>query len=135
MAIHIPTPTLIMKRKIFISWIGILVLIPIGIYSRHVKWIPEETGDALWAMMVFCLWRIILVKKSLRLVALISLTHSFLIEFSQQIRWSWLVSFRNTFIGHMMLGQGFLWIDLLAYLIGILLIYKLFQGIERKIII
>jgi hypothetical protein len=120
------------QRKILVSLIGIIVLIPLGLYSRHLKWIPEETGDALWAMMVFCLWRIILVKQSLRLVAIISLTHSFLVEFSQILRWSWLVSFRSTFIGHMMLGQGFLWTDLLAYLIGILLIFCLFRGMERN---
>ena len=120
------------QRKILVSLIGIIVLIPLGLYSRHLKWIPEETGDALWAMMVFCLWRIILVKQSLRLVAIISLTHSFIVEFSQILRWSWLVSFRSTFIGHMMLGQGFLWTDLLAYLIGILLIFCLFQSMERN---
>lgn len=120
------------QRKILVSLIGIIVLIPLGLYSRHLKWIPEETGDALWAMMVFCLWRIILVKQSLRLVAIISLTHSFLVEFSQILRWSWLVSFRSTFIGHMMLGQGFLWTDLLAYLIGILLIFCMFQSMERN---
>ncbi len=120
------------QRKILVSLIGIIVLIPLGLYSRHLKWIPEETGDALWAMMVFCLWRIILVKQSLRLVAIISLMHSFLVEFSQILRWSWLVSFRSTFIGHMMLGQGFLWTDLLAYLIGILLIFCLFRGMERN---
>ncbi len=120
------------RRKILVSLIGIIVLIPLGLYSRHLKWIPEETGDALWAMMVFCLWRIILVKQSLRLVAIISLTHSFLVEFSQILRWSWLVSFRSTFIGHMMLGQGFLWTDLLAYLIGILLVFCLFQSMERN---
>lgn len=120
------------QRKILVSLIGIIVLIPLGLYSRHLKWIPEETGDALWAMMVFCLWRIILVKQSLQLAAIISLTHSFLVEFSQILRWSWLVSFRSTFIGHMMLGQGFLWTDLLAYLIGILLIFCLFRGMERN---
>jgi hypothetical protein len=112
--------------------IGIIVLIPIGLYSRHVSWIPEETGDALWAMMVFCLWRIILVKKELPLIALVSLAHSFLVEFSQLIRWPWLVSFRNTFIGHMMLGQGFLWIDLLAYSIGVAIIYWVFRGLEQR---
>ena len=120
-----------MQKKILMSLIGSILLIPIGLYSRHVSWIPEEMGDALWAMFVFCLWRIILVKKSLRQVAFISLAHSFLVEFSQLIRWSWLVSFRSTFIGHMMLGQGFLWTDLLAYLIGILFIYWVFRLVER----
>ncbi|MBR1520058.1 MAG: DUF2809 domain-containing protein [Bacteroidaceae bacterium] len=121
-----------MKKKILISLIGIVVLIPTGLCSRHINWIPEETGDALWAMMMFCLWRIVLVKKGLKLVALVSLTHSFLVEFSQMIRWPWLVSFRSTFLGHMMLGQGFLWTDLLAYLLGILLVYGVFRGVEKR---
>ena len=121
-----------MKRKLLVSLVGIIVLIPIGLYSRQVSWLPDEVGDALWAMMVFCFWRIILVKKGLPFVALISLVHSYLVEFSQLICWSWLMSFRSTFIGHMMLGQGFLWIDLLAYLIGISLIYWVFHAIEQR---
>ena len=121
-----------MKRKILVSLVGIIVLIPIGLYSRHVSWLPNEVGDALWAMMVFCFWRIILVRKGLPLVALISLIHSYLVEFSQLICWPWLVSFRSTFIGHMMLGQGFLWVDLLAFLIGIFLIYWVFYAIEQR---
>ena len=121
-----------MKRKLLVSLVGIIVLIPIGLYSRQVSWLPDEVGDALWAMMVFCFWRIILVKKGLPFVALISLIHSYLVEFSQLIRWPWLMSFRSTFIGHMMLGQGFLWIDLLAYLIGISLIYWVFHAIEQR---
>ena len=123
-----------MKRKLLISLVGIIVLIPIGLYSRHISLLPDEVGDALWAMMVFCFWRIILVKKGLLFVALISLVHSYLVEFSQLIRWPWLESFRSTFIGHMMLGQGFLWIDLLAFLIGISLIYWVFHIIEQRLI-
>ena len=121
-----------MKRKILVSLVGIIVLIPIGLYSRHISWLPDEVGDALWAMMVFCFWRIILVRKGLPFVALISLIHSYLVEFSQLICWPWLVSFRSTFIGHMMLGQGFLWVDLLAFLIGIFLIYWVFYAIEKR---
>lgn len=122
----------IMKRKILISLIGIVVLIPLGLYSRHITWLPKETGDALWAMMVFCFWRIILVKSKLRTVAIVSLTHSFIVEFSQLLRWPWLVSFRDTFVGHMMLGQGFLWTDLVAYVIGIIIIYWVFKALEIK---
>lgn len=121
-----------MKRKILISLIGIVVLIPLGLYSRHITWLPKETGDALWSMMVFCFWRIILVKSKLRTVAIVSLTHSFIVEFSQLLRWPWLVSFRDTFVGHMMLGQGFLWTDLVAYVIGIIIIYWVFKALEIK---
>ena len=120
------------KRKLFIPIIGIILLIPIGLISRRIGWIPTETGDALWAMMVFCLWRIVLHNKKLPLVAITSLAHCYLVEFSQMITWRWLVSFRQTFIGHMMLGQGFLWIDLLAYSIGIIVIYMIFSKIEEQ---
>ena len=120
------------KRKLLIPIIGIILLIPIGLISRRIGWIPTETGDALWAMMVFCLWRIVLQNKKLPLVAITSLAHCYLVEFSQMITWRWLVSFRQTFIGHMMLGQGFLWIDLLAYSIGIIVIYMIFSKIEEQ---
>ena len=120
------------KSKLFTPIIGIILLIPIGLISRRIGWIPAETGDALWAMMVFCLWRIVLQNKKLSLVAITSLVHCYLVEFSQMITWRWLASFRQTFIGHMMLGQGFLWIDLLAYSIGIIVIYMIFCKIEEQ---
>jgi len=102
------------------------------LFSRQFNSIPNETGDALWAMMVFCIWRIILYKKELITVAIVSLISSYLVEFSQLITWPFLVGFRKTFIGHMMLGQGFLWIDLLAYTIGIVCVFGIFRVIEKN---
>ena len=122
-----------MKRNIIISLIGIAVLIPLGLCSRQFNSIPNETGDALWAMMVFCIWRIILHKKKLTTIAIVSLISSYLVEFSQLINWSFLVEFRKTFIGHIMLGQGFLWIDLLAYTIGIICVFGIFNFFEKKV--
>lgn len=121
-----------MKRNIIISLIGIAVLIPLGLCSRQFNSIPNETGDALWAMMVFCIWRIILHKKKLTTIAIVSLISSYLVELSQLITWSFLVEFRKTFIGHIMLGQGFLWIDLLAYTIGIICIFGIFKIFEKN---
>lgn len=120
-----------MKRKIIISLIGIAVLIPLGLISRHINCLPNEVGDALWAMMIFCIWRIILHRKPLTTVAVVSLINSFLVEFSQLITWSFLVEFRKTFLGHVMLGQGFLWADLVAYTIGISCIFGLFRLFEK----
>ena len=82
-----------MKRKIIISLIGIAVLIPLGLISRHIN--------------------------------------CFIVEFSQLITWSFLVEFRKTFLGHVMLGQGFLWVDLVAYTIGIACIFGLFRLFEK----
>lgn len=118
-----------MKRKILLSLLGIVILIPLGLFSRHLSQIPAETGDALWAMMLFCFWRIILVNKHINTVAIVSLINCYLVEFSQLLTFSWLVEVRKTFIGHMILGQGFLWIDLLAYTIGIACIWWIFRKI------
>lgn len=95
------------------------ILIPIGLLSRHFSWIPVETGDALWAMMVFCLLRAVFVKCDLRYVAIGALAFSFVDEFAQMISWQWLVNVRSTTLGHLIQGQGFAWVDLIAYTLGI----------------
>ena len=68
--------------------------------------------------------------------AVAALITSFAIEFSQMLTPDWLVKIRSTFLGHMLLGQGFLWSDLLAYTIGIAVIYGLTalirQGVMKK---
>lgn len=120
-----------MQRKIIISLIGIAVLIPLGLISRHINCLPNEVGDALWAMMIFCIWRIILHRKTLTTVAIVSLINSYLVEFSQLITWPFLVEFRKTFLGHVILGQVFLLADLLAYTIGIVCIFGIFRLLEK----
>lgn len=85
--------------------------------------IPEETGDGLWAMALFYFLRFLFINQELERIAIATFAISFAVEFSQLIRWEWLVAFRSTFIGHMLLGQGFVWWDLLAYIIGVLLAY------------
>lgn len=101
----------------------LFLIIALGLLSRKVSLLPQETGDALWAMMVFCLMRIVMPKAGLLKVSLMALAISFAVEFSQLIRWQWLVDLRSTTVGHLVLGQGFLWKDLVAYTIGIVLIY------------
>ena len=109
------------KRILYI--IAILFLILIGLSSRKISMILEETGDGLWAMALFCFLRFLFINQKLERIAIATLAISFVVEFSQLIRWDWLVAFRSTFIGHMLLGQGFVWWDLLAYIIGVLLAY------------
>ena len=122
-----------MKQKVRIGYLIALALIIVsGLLSRKVDWLPEETGDALWAVMVYCLFRVIFPMTRLLYIALGSLAVSYCVEFSQLIRWPWLVEFRSTTIGHLMLGQGFLWSDIVAYTIGIVLFYILTDYIEKK---
>ena len=124
-------------RKLRICYLaGIAVLIALGLLSRRVKFVPAACGDALWAMMVYCCFRIVLIRKPMIISAMAALITSFAIEFSQMLTPDWLVKSRSTFLGHMLLGQGFLWSDLLAYTIGIAVIYGLTalirQGVMKK---
>ena len=126
--------TVIKLRIFYLS--GIAVLIALGLLSRRVKFVPAACGDALWAMMVYCCFRIVLIRKPMIISAMAALITSFAIEFSQMLTPDWLVKIRSTFLGHMLLGQGFLWSDLLAYTIGIAVIYGLTalirQGVMKK---
>ena len=124
-------------RKLRICYLsGTAVLIALGLLSRRVKFVPAACGDALWAMMVYCCFRIVLIRKPMIISAMAALITSFAIEFSQMLTPDWLVKIRSTFLGHMLLGQGFLWSDLLAYTIGIAVIYGLTalirQGVMKK---
>ena len=124
-------------RKLRICYLaGIAVLIALGLLSRRVKFVPAACGDALWAMMVYCCFRIVLIRKPMIISAVAALITSFAIEFSQMLTPDWLVKIRSTFLGHMLLGQGFLWSDLLAYTIGIAVVYGLTalirQGVMEK---
>ena len=112
---------------------GIAVLIALGLLSRRVKFVPAACGDALWAMMVYCCFRIVLIRKPMIISAMAALITSFAIEFSQMLTPDWLVKIRSTFLGHMLLGQGFLWSDLLAYTIGIAVIYGLTALIRKGV--
>ena len=111
---------------------AVIALIALGLLSRRISGIPDACGDALWAMMVFCCWRIVLVRRPLKTVAVVALITSYIVEFSQILSFDWLVRLRSTFFGHMLLSQGFLWIVLLAYTIGIIVIYIITVFIEKK---
>ena len=123
--------TVIKLRIFYLS--GIAVLIALGLLSRRVKFVPAACGDALWAMMVYCCFRIVLISKPMIISAVAALITSFAIEFSQMLTPDWLVKSRSTFLGHMLLGQGFLWSDLLAYTIGIAVIYGLTALIRKGV--
>lgn len=120
-----------MKRLYYL--VSILFLIVMGLLSRRIPFLPAETGDALWAMTLFCFLRFVFERWRLCHVATISLSLAYLVEFSQMIRWSWLVSARSTMLGHLLLGQGFLWVDLFAYTLGIAFIWYLAYRIEQSI--
>ncbi|EKN65179.1 hypothetical protein BABA_21081 [Neobacillus bataviensis LMG 21833] len=106
--------------------IAIVTTIALGLASRKYGellpfFVAQNTGDALWAMMVYFGFRFLLVRKSLLIAILLSFLFSFGIEFSQLYQEDWINQIRGTILGGLILGKGFLTVDLIRYTVGILL--------------
>lgn len=104
-------------------FIAVVATIFLGIGSRKISFLPAETGDALYAVMIFFLLKTFFHVKKSSSIFLASFVICVLIELSQLIQTPWLNSIRATKLGALVLGNGFLWIDILAYAIGVLLAF------------
>lgn len=122
------------KRLIYL--LAIVVMIALGLSTRIFSdalphFVSHHFGDALWAAMVYFGFRTVWPHKPLRLSALLSLGFSFFIEFSQLYQADWINAIRATTPGALVLGKGFLWIDLLRYTAGVLFAWCLDQYVLR----
>jgi hypothetical protein len=113
-----------MKTRILYFFIICLVII-LGLLSRKLDFVPLFVGDILYAMMIYFIVRFLLLKADLKIITFISILTCYGIEILQLYQANWIVEIRNTTLGHLVLGQGFLWSDLLAYTFGIILCYIL----------
>jgi hypothetical protein len=114
-------------RNMRIAYIlAIFITIFLGLASRKFSdllllFVAENAGDLLWAMMVYFGFRFLLVCKSLLTAILLSFSFSFGIEFSQLYQADWINQIRGTLLGALILGQGFLTVDLIRYASGIMI--------------
>ncbi|MFI5160244.1 MAG: DUF2809 domain-containing protein [Sphingobacteriales bacterium] len=81
--------------------------------------IPLWIGDILWATMVFFIVRFLFITAPVKQVAVISLAFCYAIEFSQLYKAPWIDNLRHTLFGRLVLGDTFLWGDMLSYTVGI----------------
>ena len=114
-----------MTKRILYFVITSLVMI-MGLLSRKFMFIfPKNiapfVGDVFWAMMVYFGFRFLFPKLSLLKSFNIALIFSFGIEISQLYQSNWINSMRKTTIGGLVLGHGFLWMDLISYTIGVII--------------
>lgn len=113
-----------MKRNRWV-YVGLIILTMIlGLLSRKYgaylpDFISKYSGDTLWALMVFFIFGLIFNKDVSFKVGFIALLFSFAIEFSQLYQVGWLNNLRNTTVGALILGHGFLPSDLICYTVGI----------------
>ena len=110
------------RLNYFFITITVLVL---GLLSRKIEGIPSYFGDALYAILIYFGFRFVFINLSLKKNTAFALLFCFCIEFQQLYHASWIVNLRNTFLGHSILGQGFLWSDLLCYTIGVFVAFAL----------
>jgi hypothetical protein len=106
------------------KWLTVaIVTIALGLGSRKYAgalpgFVASYAGDTLWAVLVYALAGAIAPQARLRTRAVCALAASFAIECSQLLRLAWLDSVRQTRFGALVLGQGFLWSDLVCYTAG-----------------
>lgn len=107
------------QRSRYLALITGIILL--GLLSRRAPAIPSWTGDMLYALMMFFIVRFCFIRKKTAFVGILSLAICFAIECSQLYQAAWINDLRQTLPGRLVLGQGFLWTDLIAYTAGILL--------------
>ena len=99
----------------------IILTIIIGLLSRHYSVIPLFIGDVLWALMVYFIMRFLFIRAGIKTVTIYSLLFCYAIEFSQLYKAPWIDNLRHTLFGRLVLGDTFLWGDLLSYTCGIII--------------
>ena len=101
-----------------------LILILIGLATRQYgnEWMKLYAGDVLWAAMIYWGFKFLFAQEPKR-TAFYALIFCFLIEFSQLYHEPWIDQIRNNRLGGLVLGFGFLWSDLVCYLVGVFCSY------------
>ncbi len=108
--------------------------IALGLLSRRFPlpgWFAEHTGDALYTVAVYLVLAVARPRTTALQLAFLAWSCSTLVEFAQLLQWPWLVSLRHTRVGALLLGQGFVWADLLAYALGAALAWAIDTVIRR----
>ncbi|MBE0646342.1 MAG: DUF2809 domain-containing protein [Bacteroidales bacterium] len=116
-----------MKAKNSSQIINYLILIVIasclGILSRmYGSILPDVVasyaGDTMWAFALYFVIALFSLKRTFGFRFLLTLILSFIDEFSQLYHAPWVDGIRNTTVGALLLGNTFVWSDLLCYLAG-----------------
>lgn len=111
--------TFLLKNPGIRYFILLIIVIFIGIISRKIDFVPLCFGDYFYAVMIYLLTRIFLINQKPIQIAITSLVICYSIESLQLYQADWIITVRKTLFGKYVLGQGFLWTDLVAYTFGI----------------
>ncbi|KLI00218.1 DUF2809 domain-containing protein [Brevibacillus formosus] len=103
--------------------VAVFVVMAFGLGSRAFAdvlpiFVAEHFGDALWACMIYFGFRTCYTHKKISFSLWCSLVFCFAIEASQLYQADWIKSLRETTLGALVLGKGFLTADLVRYTAG-----------------
>lgn len=124
-----------LKRKIiylvlfiFFTWLAIATRTHAGWFHPFIQ---EYGGDIIWAGMFLFFLRIFLGRMYLLKLAFICYLLGVSVEFLQLYHAPWIEAIRQTRVGGLMLGFGFLWSDIICYAVGTAIAYCMIRIIER----
>lgn len=109
------------ERNRWHYFLFIALTIALGLLSRMgmvPKFIYAYLGDALYALMFFFIFAWLFPRPPTWKIILLSIGTCYLIEMSQLYQADWINGIRRTRLGGLILGFGFLWSDLVSYLVG-----------------
>lgn len=124
-----------MKNRLIYLFV-VFVIISLGLLSRSELmpngFLKMYSGDTLWAMMVFFGVSFLNPSWTIKQRFLIALCFSFGIELLQLYQADWINEIRYTRLGGLILGFGFLWVDLLCYTVGVMMAFYLDKHLRIK---
>lgn len=125
-------------KKRFTYLLLAAVTLMLGLCSRRYgeylpTFVATYAGDVLYATLVFFLLRFVMITRSLRTIAAVTILFCLLIETSQLYQATWMQTIRNTAPFGLILGYGFLWSDVACYAVGTLVGFSISLFIERNL--
>jgi hypothetical protein len=109
-------------RWLYAFWMVLVMASGLLWRSRYLllpPFVAKYGGDALWALLVYLGFGFLFRQLSTWRLALIALSFSWAVEFSQLYHAHWIDVIRDTRLGTLVLGSTFNWTDLAAYATGI----------------
>lgn len=114
--------------------LAIVILILIGLPTRMdilplPNFVLKYGGGMLWAAMIYLILAVVLGRAAPRALWLAAVMITCGIEFSQLYQTEALTAFRATLIGRLTIGAGFLWADVISYILGVSLAALIDRGL------